>query len=475
MRVKYTGGVVVYVNGHRVARFNLAENFDANTQSIEAKAEPVFSVFHVILNTVQAATDKNVIAFEVHRPKDTSSELPVVFDATGVFGVNECSPALDSYSFISEGYENYFDLSPVTYGTLDNAVGTTFEWSVENLEGTRFNAYAWQTASSNSGWGFSLYTRKENEEEFTSALAMLSQAPSNRRRIQWEVPVGIAGYRHFKYTTDVATSSAITFSAHFLLYCRPASSVVCPAIDEYPPVAEGQISPAGCPDKYTGYSYRMCEGGALGEVKLEHCVPKVPTNLRYKETTYNFVLDVEVATPQPEYDNLIDEFYLDESVALPEGLALDATTGVISGKPTKVAEIASYTIYGKNSRSATQVVLSIGVRKGQCYADGVFDTTEVDETAVYECSSGGSFVGTQRRLCLLGKTDGEWQKASGFCLSVALLVVLIVVAILIVVIVILVVLRLTRKKKSVGGVKGAKGKTVKVTKAEAPKQKEVKV
>lgn len=257
-------------------------------------------------------------------------------------------------------------------------------------------------------------------------------------------------------------------------YCV-ATGNVCPAIDDYPAVQEGQISPAGCPDKYTGYSYRMCEGGALGEVKLEHCVPKVPTNLRYKETTYNFVLDVEVATPQPEYDNLIDEFYLDESVALPEGLALDATTGVISGKPTKVAEIASYTIYGKNSRSATQVVLSIGVRKGQCYADGVFDTTEVDETAVYECSSGGSFVGTQRRLCLLGKTDGEWQKASGFCLSVALLVVLIVVAILIVVIVILVVLRLTRKKKSVGGVKGAKVKTVKVTKAEAPKQKEVKV
>ena len=480
IHTKFTGGMAAYYNGRLVARFNLPETFHAETFASAPHDFTAYSKFHVILPTSGSVVGKNTMAFEVHREEQQSTADPVVFDATGAFGVADCSPVVDSQIMgqateLSLGdYPNLFDLNPTTLVIMAKDAGTFMEWTVENLEGSKFNSYGFTSGEENFSMAWSLYARGSEEDDYVTLHETPAISLVDRERSAFATPVAIASFRQFRFFLDANANKAPRISEMVFQYCV-ATGNVCPAIDDYPAVQEGQISPAGCPDKYTGYSYRMCEGGALGEVKLEHCVPKVPTNLRYKETTYNFVLDVEVATPQPEYDNLIDEFYLDESVALPEGLALDATTGVISGKPTKVAEIASYTIYGKNSRSATQVVLSIGVRKGQCYADGVFDTTEVDETAVYECSSGGSFVGTQRRLCLLGKTDGEWQKASGFCLSVALLVVLIVVAILIVVIVILVVLRLTRKKKSVGGVKGAKGKTVKVTKAEAPKQKEVKV
>ena len=102
VRVKYAGGVAVYFNGRLVARFNLAEGFDASTEA-QTVHDSSFSKFHVILPMVGAVAGKNVMAFEVHRAPGQSA---IVFDATGVFGVNDCSVAVDSCSSI--------DASPVT-------------------------------------------------------------------------------------------------------------------------------------------------------------------------------------------------------------------------------------------------------------------------------------------------------------------------------------------------------------------------
>ncbi|KAM7452916.1 hypothetical protein BLSTO_06343, partial [Blastocystis sp. subtype 1] len=54
VRVKYTGGLAVYFNGNKVARFNLAEEFDENTEATSVHDASVFSKFHVILSTVGA-------------------------------------------------------------------------------------------------------------------------------------------------------------------------------------------------------------------------------------------------------------------------------------------------------------------------------------------------------------------------------------------------------------------------------------
>ena len=461
VRVKYTGGVVVYFNGRKVARFNLEEGFDKDTQSIEAKAEPVFSVFHVILNTVQAATDKNVIAFEVHRPKDTSSELPVVFDATGVFGVNECSPALDSYAVIngtepsSGTLEGFFDLSPISYGYLPNAVGTFMEWTVENLEGTRFNAYAWQTVYARTSWGFSLYTRKFEEEDYTSALALLEQSTKALDRNTWSVPVGIAGFRQMRFEIDDTSSSTVSFSAHFLLYCRPASAGACPAIDEYPMVGEGEISPAECPYGFRGYAYRECHNNVLGDVKTDKCTYKVPSDMQYEAERFTFVMDVPTTTGKPTFTNLVTHFFMDEVTPLPEGLTLDEETGEISGSAKAVSE-ATYTVHGENPKGATFVVITISVRKGYCAPEGVFERTDVGEVAVYQCALQGSYVGSQKRACVLGEKDGVWQKASGFCMPVMAIVLIVVVAIVIIAVVVFLIVRTTRKSKAVGGVKKGK-------------------
>ena len=100
VRMKYAGGVAVYFNGNRVARFNLIDDFESNTESIEVHDATIFSKFHIILVTAGVQEGTNVIAFEVHRPVGTSSSEPFVFDATGVFGVETCSTTIDSYSAV---------------------------------------------------------------------------------------------------------------------------------------------------------------------------------------------------------------------------------------------------------------------------------------------------------------------------------------------------------------------------------------
>ena len=87
---------------------------------------------------------------------------------------------------------------------------------------------------------------------------------------------------------------------------------------------------------------------------------------------------------------------------------------------------------------------------------------------MFECSQQGSYVGTQTRACVLGEKDGEWQKASGVCVSV---VVIVVVVVVIIAVVVLLAMK-THKKKAVGGVKG---KAVKTAAAKKTATKTVKV
>ena len=99
----------------------------------------------------------------------------------------------------------------------------------------------------------------------------------------------------------------------------------------------------------------------------------------------------------------------------------------------------------------------MAVRKGYCQPEGVFERTNVGEVAVYQCSMQGSYVGTQKRACVLGKRDGEWQKATGNCLPIMGIVIAVVIVILVIAAVVFILLR-TRKSKSVGVVKGKDAK-----------------
>ena len=160
---------------------------------------------------------------------------------------------------------------------------------------------------------------------------------------------------------------------------------------------------------------------------------------------------------------------------LPDGLSLNAQTGEISGTPSSVKDLMTFTVYAENQSGATQTIVSIQVRKGRCIAEGVFPVTEVGKVAEYDCATQGSYVGTQKRACVLGSEDGEWQKASGFCMSVPLLVIGVVIVIVIVAIVVLFLMRTGKKAKAVGGVKGKKSSKSSKTTAKKVSAKQAEV
>ena len=105
--------------------------------------------------------------------------------------------------------------------------------------------------------------------------------------------------------------------------------------------------------------------------------------------------------------------------------------------------------------------IAISVRIGMCKAESLLQETPVGETAEYKCSERGSYIGTQKSACVLGATDGEWQKATGFCMSMALIVILIFIVIVVIVLVVFLLARKFSKAKAVGGVKGSKKNSTK--------------
>ena len=145
VRVKYSGGVVAYVNGNVVARFNLEDEFDSLSVSMSDDDSTSFSKFHVILSTSGIDEGSNVFSFEIHRGLSGSSSDAAVFDGTGVFGVEDCCTVVDSYSSLSSNrlshtaVVKFMDLNPYTTSSVPNTIGTYIEWTVENLIGSKWN------------------------------------------------------------------------------------------------------------------------------------------------------------------------------------------------------------------------------------------------------------------------------------------------------------------------------------------------
>ena len=100
-------------------------------------------------------------------------------------------------------------------------------------------------------------------------------------------------------------------------------------------------------------------GIALTTVIIE-VVPQPPCDLRYTVSATSYVVGEVIAPNQPLYGcGEPDGWNVD--LALPLGIEIDPTTGVISGSPVEVSPETFYTVTAANSSGSDSTVISIAV------------------------------------------------------------------------------------------------------------------
>ena len=276
IRMKYSGGVVCYFNGHKVARFNLDSGFDFASLAQGYHDTSVDSKFHIILSTVGAVAGENVIAFEIHRPTGVFSGYNPVFDATGVFGVNECSIVLDSINYNTyfgnftskDDVQKLFDMNIETELSGYNYVNRYMQLRVENQEGTTFNNFAFSTSLAVMGVGFDLYGRYNiNQDKWLVLLQTYDVSTVQRSRVGWDTSYGMVPSveLYWKITKKMLYNDA-KISEIFLQYCVPTGENICLGDGVYPPAKNGTYSITKCENNQFGYRSRFCINGQLGAV-----------------------------------------------------------------------------------------------------------------------------------------------------------------------------------------------------------------
>ena len=296
----------------------------------------------------------------------------MVFDATGVFGVDECSPVVDSFSsVISEGVDGDIhavtDLDPHTWGEMKG--NGYIQWTVENLMGSKWNAFV-VLGSRFSDVRFSLYGHATPDSSRYAVETTDPKGTKDREKFVMTSSMGMTSSRQYRllFNRSFPPVSMLLDSVHFV-YCR-VNGTHCPAQDEYPSTFDGGMSIVPCPFGYSGYSFRSCYNGRLGKVDNSTCELQAPTAASYSKTHFTFVVGTNVMTEAPTVDSV--EITWKAKDELPEGLSINENTGVISGIPTTELNTTTFVVFAKNDKGMVPVSLKLTVRKGRCNAEGFF-------------------------------------------------------------------------------------------------------
>ena len=213
--------------------------------------------------------------------------------------------------------------------------GGFFTWCLEDDFPPRFNRLYITLGKVNS-LSFTLYGLVEcidgsafspyNATEIYHVVHLSTAAPST---LVLAVPLAMMGFRSFFLRFDQLPTRDrhLVIHAIRLGFHSDEAFASCAALDAFPAVPHGEVSPAQCASDRFGYAYRECSRGVFSAIHLDRCKPKPMSNVTYGGVITGF-LGYPIVPVTPSYQGIVEHF---ESVDIPQGLTLDAKTGALSG------------------------------------------------------------------------------------------------------------------------------------------------
>jgi len=184
----------------------------------------------------------------------------------------------------------------------------------------------------------------------TLYISVASAAPSNLTYPQ-NVITSIVGVA-ISADTPVVTGTVTSYTINPSLPAGLSINSTTGTIAGTPTAASAQTS------------YIVTASNSYGSAKetLLISVGGPPANLVYPQTTITATAGVAMPIDTPTVSNTVNSFSI--SPALPTGLSINTTTGMIAGTPTAVSAQASYTVTATNSYGSTTATLLVSVVPG---------------------------------------------------------------------------------------------------------------
>ncbi|KAK8797279.1 hypothetical protein WA158_004487 [Blastocystis sp. Blastoise] len=435
--VDLMAGAVIYVNGVEVDRINMPTGTITSTTLATADyatVQTISGTIHAQYSGVTFIAGQNVLAIETH--KGTITQQFTYFSASG-------SMVEEGKNLVING--NYATNGPNSAGAEN--IDKVFDGSVD----TKWLAQAGCTGI------WATWTYKNSRKEFVTSYTVTNANDCNQRHPSgwklegsndngstWDLlhtAVGVTftafkqgktfdflptkAYNIYRFTSTecnnarIETDPAVCSNANLQLSeisfsIKRIASVCAATADGFPAAVEGAYSYKACGQYLSGNKKKLCTGGVFGAEDATACTPTAPTTFSYPQSLYTFSVNTPITPMIPTIDAI--QLTYTVTPTLPFGLALDATTGTISGTPTIGANLGQYTITATNSAGTKEVTIQIVVNGGStqqfCNVEGSWPITTPGSIATLPCPAGQT--GSQTRPCL-ATSPPTWGSVTSTC------------------------------------------------------------
>ena len=380
--VTVRAGVVVYLNGEEVRRYNLPEevNIDANTVATAEHDEPFELIVGEALLGGRVVVGENILAFELHR-YEVNEEVNS-FDASAILIMNNTDILVGGVGdaipegSLSDVTSHLFDKHKHTIMVTENGIceGEEILWKWDNDRREPITGYGlaagdkcnnrhpsgWNLYGSNDGIDWVILHSKVKqyfELPYEEKLyPFFNLVPFN----QYKMIVTECNNTESKMNCDNwGTIKKFQLSEFYLLTMSFNDTEYCSPEGDFSGAMNGDVAYARCPDLYEGIRSRLCKNGEFLE-EVNDCTVESPKSIDYGATIFELRRNrlVNIVPTIVGAEVTVDSF-----PPMPFGLSLNATTGEIAGKPTAVQDLTNYTILVINEKGNLTTTIGIVIKK----------------------------------------------------------------------------------------------------------------